>query len=166
VRGRTPKERGGARSWGEDSFLPQNSGANGKFLPSHEYFPAEKFRYPASRRRAPALRSSRYSLLTLLFHLRQPNLKTNEPKFWQILSLENSFAKTSSALFSHLPEYLYGQNPKKKNVLSFLEKTTPAKSGQTEWAALCAAHSAVPSKPLSSILVSLLYQARTYFQNK
>jgi len=40
------------------------------------------------------------------------------------------------------------------------------KSGKTAWAALCAAHSAVPSKPLSSILVSLLYQARTYFQNK
>src|SRR3989344_4620016 len=29
----------------------------------------------------------------------------------------------------------------------------PAKSGETAWAALCAAHSAVPSKPLSSILV-------------
>jgi len=25
VRGRTPKERGGARSWGKDSFLPPNS---------------------------------------------------------------------------------------------------------------------------------------------
>jgi len=41
-----------------------------------------------------------------------------------------------------------------------------AKSGETAWAALCAAHSAVPFQPLSSILVSLLYQARTYFQNK
>ena len=40
------------------------------------------------------------------------------------------------------------------------------KSGETAWAALCAAHSAVPSKPLSSILVRLLYQVRTYFQNK
>src|SRR3990167_5334247 len=40
----------------------------------------------------------------------------------------------------------------------------PAKSGETAWAALCAPHSAVPSKPLSSILVSVLYQARTYFQ--
>ena len=40
------------------------------------------------------------------------------------------------------------------------------KSGETAWAALCAAHSAVHSKPLRSVLVSLLYQVRTYFQNK
>jgi len=31
--------------------------------------------------------------------LRHPNSKTNQPKFWQILSPKNSFAKTSSALF-------------------------------------------------------------------
>jgi hypothetical protein len=68
------------------------SGANGKFLPK-----------------------------PLLFHLRHPNSKTNEPKFWQILSPKNSFAKTSSALFRHLPEYLEGRTPK-KNVLSFLEE--------------------------------------------
>src|ERR1035437_3133940 len=68
------------------------SGANGKFLPN-----------------------------PLLFHLRHPNSKTNQPKFWQILSPKNSFAKTSSALFRHLPEYLEGRTPK-KNVLSFLEK--------------------------------------------
>jgi hypothetical protein len=41
-----------------------------------------------------------------------------------------------------------------------------AKSGQTQWAALCAAHESVGSKPLSSILVSLLYHARTFFQNR
>ena len=70
----------------------ENSGANGKFLPK-----------------------------PLLFHLRHPNSKTNEPKFWQILSPKNSFAKTSSALFRHLPEYLEGRTPK-KNVLSFLEE--------------------------------------------
>ncbi|PIP55596.1 MAG: hypothetical protein COX06_02375, partial [Candidatus Zambryskibacteria bacterium CG22_combo_CG10-13_8_21_14_all_42_17] len=52
-------------------------GANGKFLPK-----------------------------PLLFHLRHPNSKTNQPKFWQILSPKNSFAKTSSALFRHLPETL------------------------------------------------------------
>jgi len=40
------------------------------------------------------------------------------------------------------------------------------KSGETAWAALCAAHSAVGSKPTSSVLVSLFYQARTYFQNR
>ena len=67
-------------------------GANGKFLPK-----------------------------PLLFHLRHPNSKTNQPKFWQILSPKNSFAKTSSALFRHLPEYLEGRTPK-KNVLSFLEE--------------------------------------------
>jgi len=39
------------------------------------------------------------------------------------------------------------------------------KSDKTAWAALCAAHSAVGSQPISSILVSLFYQARTYFQN-
>src|SRR3989344_4128306 len=53
----------------------------------------------------------------LLFHLRHPNSKKNQPKFWQILSPKNSFAKTSSALFRHLPEYLEGRTPK-KNVLS------------------------------------------------
>src|SRR3989344_2793137 len=58
----------------------------------------------------------------LLFHLRHPNSKTNEPKFWQILSSpKNSFAKTSSALFRHLPEYLEGRTPK-KNVLSIFKK--------------------------------------------
>src|SRR3989338_8561024 len=76
----------------------ENSGANGKFLPK-----------------------------PLLFHLRHPNSKTNEPKFCEILSPKNSFAKTSSALKPrHLPEYLEGRTPK-KNVLSILEKITPAK---------------------------------------
>jgi len=69
----------------------------------------------------------------LLFHLRHPNSKTNEPKFWQILSSpKNSFAKTSSALFRHLPEYLEGRTPK-KNVLSIFKKNfTPAKSKKQE----------------------------------
>jgi len=39
-------------------------------------------------------------------------------------------------------------------------------SRQNQWAALCAAHDSVSEKPLSSILVSLFYQARTYFQNR
>src|SRR3989344_1576239 len=74
-------------------------GANGKFLPK-----------------------------PLLFHLRHPNSKTNEPKFWQPLSPKNSFAKTSSALFRHLPEYLEGRT-RKKNTLSFFKRNfTPAKS--------------------------------------
>ncbi len=41
-----------------------------------------------------------------------------------------------------------------------------AKTGETAWACLRHAHSLVGSQPLSSILVSLLYQTRTYFQNK
>src|SRR3989344_2797402 len=45
---------------------------------------------------------------------------------------KNSFAKTSSALFRHLPEYLEGRTPK-KNVLSIFKKNfTPAKSKKQE----------------------------------
>ena len=103
------------------NFAKTKRGANGKFLPK-----------------------------PLLFHLRHPNSKTSEPKFWQILFLQklytfrflntkcskscesvphfltpkNSFAKTSSALFRHLPEYLEGRTPK-KNVLSFLKEISP-----------------------------------------
>ena len=73
------------------------SGANGKFLPK-----------------------------PLLFHLRHPNSKTNEPKFWQILSPKNSFAKTSSALKPHaLPEYLEGRTPKEKHPFLFQKKIHP-----------------------------------------
>jgi hypothetical protein len=71
-------------------------GANGKFLPK-----------------------------PLLFHLRHPNSKTNEPKFWQILSPKNCFAKTSSALFRHLPEYLEGRTPKEKHPFLFQKKFHP-----------------------------------------
>src|SRR3990167_7742988 len=74
----------------------ENRGANGKFLPK-----------------------------PLLFHLRHPNSKTNEPKFWQILSPKNSFAKTSSALFRHLPEYLEGRTQKEKHPFLFQKKFHP-----------------------------------------
>ena len=75
----------------------ENSGANGKFLPK-----------------------------PLLFHLRHPNSKTNMPKFWQILSPKNSFAKTSSALKPHaLHEYLEGRTPKEKTPFLFQEKIHP-----------------------------------------
>ena len=40
------------------------------------------------------------------------------------------------------------------------------KTGQNEWACLRHAHSIVSSEPLGSILVWLLYQVRTCFQNK
>ena len=72
------------------------SGANGKFLPK-----------------------------PLLFHLRHPNSKKNQPKFWQILSPKNSFAKTSSALFRYLPEYLEGRTPKEKHPFLFQKKFHP-----------------------------------------
>ncbi|MDP3955961.1 MAG: hypothetical protein Q8Q18_01840 [bacterium] len=74
----------------------EKRGANGKFLPK-----------------------------PLLFHLRHPNSKTNQPKFWQILSPKNSVAKTSSALFRHLPEYLEGRTPKEKHPFLFSEKIHP-----------------------------------------
>jgi len=70
-------------------------GANGKFLPK-----------------------------PLLFHLRHPNSKTNEPKFWQILSPKNSFAKTSSALFRHLPETLRAEHQRKMS-FPFSRKISP-----------------------------------------
>ena len=81
--------------------IPQkeNSGASGGFLPK-----------------------------PLLLRLRLPNSKTNEPKFWQILSPKNCFAKTSSALLRHLPEYLEGRTPKKNVLSTFKKKFTPAKS--------------------------------------
>jgi len=62
----------------------ENSGANGKFLPK-----------------------------PLLFHLRHPNSKSNEPKFWQILSSpKNSFAKTSSTeLALEFRQFLLWRNP-------------------------------------------------------
>src|SRR3989338_6293467 len=40
------------------------------------------------------------------------------------------------------------------------------KMGGNQWDALRASHLLALKKPLSSVLVSLLYQARTYFQNK
>jgi hypothetical protein len=61
----------------------------------------------------------------LLLRLRHPNSKTNEPKFWQILSPKNSFAKTSSALFRHLHEYLEGRTPKEKHPFLFQKKFHP-----------------------------------------
>src|SRR3989344_39647 len=75
----------------------QNSGANGKFLPK-----------------------------PLLFHLRHPNSKTNQPKFWQILSPKNSFAKTSSPFKPHAPpENLEGRTQKEKPLFLFQGKIHP-----------------------------------------
>jgi hypothetical protein len=44
------------------------------------------------------------------------------------LTPQNSFGKTESALFRHLPEYLYGQNTKEKCPFLFRRNFTPAKS--------------------------------------
>jgi len=40
------------------------------------------------------------------------------------------------------------------------------KMGGNQWDALRASHLLALKKPLSSVLVCLLYQARTYFQNR
>src|SRR3990167_8357690 len=76
----------------------ENSGASGGFLPK-----------------------------PLLLRLRHPNSKTNEPKFWQILSSpKNSFRKTESALKPHaLPEYLEGRTTKEKHPSLFQKQFHP-----------------------------------------
>ena len=61
----------------------------------------------------------------LLLHLQHPNSKTNQSKFWQILAPKNCFAKTSSALFRHLPEYLEGRNPERKTPFPFSKEISP-----------------------------------------
>ena len=48
----------------------------------------------------------------------------------------------------------------------FRAQNSLAKTGETAWAALRAAHSLASSKSFSSFKVSLLYQVRTYFQNR
>ena len=97
---------------------PKQRGANGKFSPSHGYFPAGKFRYPTPSRSGLAkLRfSPSFSICDIKF-------KTNEPKFWQILS-PKIVCQNFVHLFRHLPEYLYGQNTK-ENVLSIFKKISP-----------------------------------------
>ena len=76
----------------------ENSGASGGFLPKH-----------------------------LLLRLRLPNSKTNQPKFWQILSPKNSFAKTSSTLKPrHTARILGGQNPERKIPFPFSRKNSPS----------------------------------------
>ena len=77
------------------NFAKTKRGANGKFLPK-----------------------------PLLFHLRHPNSKTNEPKFCKILSPKNSFCKTSSALFRHLPETLRAEHRRKMS-FPFSRKNSP-----------------------------------------
>src|SRR3990167_5597458 len=77
------------------NFAKTKRGANGKFLPK-----------------------------PLLFHLRHPNSKTNEPKFCKILSPKNSFCKTSSALFRHLPETLRAEHQRKMS-FPFSGKISP-----------------------------------------
>ena len=103
------------------NFAKTKRGANGKFLPK-----------------------------PLLFHLRLPNSKTNEPKFCKILFLQklytfwleyklkrscesvphfltpqNSFCKTSSALFRHLPETLRAEHQRKMSFPFSRENSPP-----------------------------------------
>ena len=81
-------------------------GANGKFLPK-----------------------------PLLFHLRHPNSKTNEPKFWQILSPKNSFAKTSSIeLALEFRQFLLWRNPTSPaTTIPKKENGSRGKSKQNAW---------------------------------
>jgi len=60
----------------------------------------------------------------LLFHLRHPNSKTNQSKFCKILSPKNSFCKTSSTLFRHLPETLRAEH-QRKMYFPFSRKISP-----------------------------------------
>jgi len=62
----------------------------------------------------------------LLFHLRHPNSKTNEPKFWQILSSpKNSFAKTSSAVCSATCPNTWRAEHQRKMSFPFSRKISP-----------------------------------------
>src|SRR3989344_2926685 len=85
-------------------YFPPNSpktkrGANGKFLPK-----------------------------PLLFHLRHPNSKTNQPKFWQILSPKIVLPKLRPHCSATCPN-TWRAEPRKKNTLSFFKRNfTPAKS--------------------------------------
>ena len=91
----------------------ENSGANGKFLPK-----------------------------PLLFHLRHSNSKTNEPKFWQILSPKNSFRKTESALVPPPARILGGQNTKEKCPFLFRRNWSRANPKSKEHFSLVSAESA------------------------
>ena len=103
-------------------------GANGKFLPKSRIFSCRKIPRPRLLHLRPVRPcESAPHFLTPLFHLRHPTSKTNQPKFWQILSSpKNSFAKTESALKPRrLPEYLYGQNPEGKTPFPFSKEISP-----------------------------------------
>ena len=121
--------------------------------PSHGYLPAGKFRYPSSlafaRSGLAKLRfSPSFSICDIriqkrmsrsfgkilflqklyTFHILSTKRSRSCESVPHFLTPKNSFAKTSSALFHHLPEYLEGRTPK-KNILSFFKKNfTPAKS--------------------------------------
>ena len=66
----------------------ENSGANGKFLPK-----------------------------PLLFHLRHPNSKKNQPKFWQILNFVRIVPPPA--------RILGGQNPERKTPFPFSKEISP-----------------------------------------
>ena len=53
-----------------------------------------------------------------------------------------------------------------KGETEILAPNSLAKTGETAWACLRHAHTLASSEPISSVLVSLLYQVRTYFQNR
>src|SRR3989344_6458279 len=72
--------------------------------------------------------SGRFLPKPLLLRLRLPNSKKISRVFCEILSPKNSFRKTESALFRHLPRILGRQNTKEKCPFLFQKKSAPAKS--------------------------------------
>src|SRR3989338_9077160 len=83
----------------------------------------------------------------------------------KILFVLSKYYESKLLLISHL---LLGEKTIRpaEGGAGFRTQNSLAKTGETAWACLRHAHSLVGSQPLSSILVSLLYQTRTYFQNK
>ena len=90
----------------------------------------------------------------------------------KIASDDDLFAKKVKAKEIFGSNLLLGEKTVRASALnsdSFLADSladSPRNSGETQWACLRHAHALARSEPLSSVLVSLLYQVRTYFQNK
>jgi hypothetical protein len=79
----------------------------------------------------------------------------------KILFVLSKYYETKLLLISHL---LLGE--KTVRLAEGESSNSFGKMGGNQWDALRASHQLALKKPLSSVLVCLLYQARTYFQNR